>query len=121
MNSLHELWRNRAACRQKQRIYYSVNGKLVQQAIATCHSVCDVRRQCLAYALLYIDDDLVWGGLSSDERKHVMQIGKITPDFFSMQEHILNDYAESLIAPPKRKWTFEESIKTAFANLKLAI
>ncbi|MGH8883777.1 MAG: WhiB family transcriptional regulator [Egibacteraceae bacterium] len=69
-----QAWRDRAACvgHDTERFYPAgTTGAALdqaEQAKAVC-AVCDVRPQCLDYALGTNQDAGVWGGMTEDERR----------------------------------------------------
>jgi WhiB family redox-sensing transcriptional regulator len=67
-------WRNRAACLDEDpELFFPIRNTgpailQIEEAKAVCRR-CDVREQCLAWALEAGQDHGVWGGLSEDERR----------------------------------------------------
>ncbi len=67
-------WRHRAACRDEDPELFFPIGTTgpallqIEEAKAVCRR-CDVREQCLQWALDTGQDAGVWGGLSEDERR----------------------------------------------------
>lgn len=67
-------WRSRAACRDEDpELFFPIGttGPAVEQSDAAkrvCSS-CDVREECLEFALGSNQDAGIWGGLTEDERK----------------------------------------------------
>jgi WhiB family transcriptional regulator, redox-sensing transcriptional regulator len=67
-------WRNRAACLDEDpELFFPIGNTgpailQIEEAKAVCRR-CDVREQCLAWALEAGQDHGVWGGLSEDERR----------------------------------------------------
>ena len=67
-------WRNGAACLDEEpELFFPVGTsgpavRQIQQAKQVCRR-CDVREQCLAWAMEVGQDHGVWGGLSEDERR----------------------------------------------------
>lgn len=68
-------WRQEAACRNTADpdLFFPVGSsgpalEQIQKAKAVCR-VCQVRRECLQWALETNQDSGVWGGLSEEERK----------------------------------------------------
>ncbi|MFW6203793.1 MAG: WhiB family transcriptional regulator [Actinomycetota bacterium] len=67
-------WRHRAACRDEDPELFFPIGTTgpallqIEEAKTVCRR-CDVREQCLQFALETGQDAGVWGGLSEDERR----------------------------------------------------
>jgi WhiB family redox-sensing transcriptional regulator len=67
-------WRHRAAClNEEPELFFPIGHKgsaaaQIEEAKAVCRR-CDVREECLAWALESGQDYGVWGGLSEDERR----------------------------------------------------
>jgi WhiB family redox-sensing transcriptional regulator len=67
-------WRHRAACRDEDpELFFPIGNTgpallQIEEAKAVCRR-CDVREDCLAWALESGQDAGVWGGLSEDERR----------------------------------------------------
>jgi WhiB family transcriptional regulator, redox-sensing transcriptional regulator len=63
-------WKDRAACHGLPDEYFFPPPKVrvLDQTRRICGS-CEVRKECLAYALHYSEDDGIWGGLSEAERR----------------------------------------------------
>ena len=67
-------WRSRAACTDEDpELFFPIGttGPAVEQADAAKRIcvVCDVREECLEFALSTNQDAGVWGGLTEDERR----------------------------------------------------
>ncbi len=67
-------WRNDAACRDKDPdLFFPIGstGPAVEQAdeAKKVCMTCDVREQCLEFALASNQDAGIWGGLTEDERR----------------------------------------------------
>jgi WhiB family redox-sensing transcriptional regulator len=63
-------WQNRAACSQQDpEAFFPEKGGSPQIAKQVCLSFCDVRDECLAYALSNDERFGVWGGLTERERR----------------------------------------------------
>jgi WhiB family redox-sensing transcriptional regulator len=66
-------WRHRAACLSEEAdLFFPIGSsdsayQQIEQAKAVCQR-CDVRAECLEWALKVGQDHGVWGGLSADER-----------------------------------------------------
>lgn len=67
-------WRHRAACRDEDpELFFPIGTSgpallQVDEAKAVCRH-CDVREDCLAWAMQTGQDAGVWGGLTEDERR----------------------------------------------------
>jgi WhiB family transcriptional regulator, redox-sensing transcriptional regulator len=67
-------WRNRAACLDEDpELFFPIGNTgpailQIEEAKQVCRR-CEVREQCLAWALEAGQDHGVWGGLSEDERR----------------------------------------------------
>jgi WhiB family transcriptional regulator, redox-sensing transcriptional regulator len=63
-----ELWRDRAACRDMDpAVFFPEDGAGVLAAQRVCAG-CEVRRECLDYALERVEQNGVFGGTSERER-----------------------------------------------------
>lgn len=83
-------WQSRATiCKGKQRLFYSPSEADIETAKRHCHA-CEVRLPCRAYALLNREDYGVWGETSPDERRRILVLSSIMPDFEAVQMGILN-------------------------------
>ncbi|MCW2835946.1 MAG: whiB2 [Marmoricola sp.] len=73
-------WRFKALClRENADLFFPIGSKglaiaQTDQAKKVCHG-CEVREQCLAWALDTGQDHGVWGGLSEDERRRLKRVG----------------------------------------------
>jgi WhiB family redox-sensing transcriptional regulator len=68
----HE-WMLRARCRSLQsREFFPSDGVGVEAARRVC-AECQVREECLEYALAYRIDHGVWGGASERERRRILK------------------------------------------------
>jgi WhiB family redox-sensing transcriptional regulator len=68
-----DLDRARAACRDTDpQLFYSDNKGDKQDAKAICRG-CDIRNECLEYALGFDDRWGVWGGLEAGERWELLK------------------------------------------------
>lgn len=69
-----EHWQNRAACkREDPELFFPIGTTgpallRIEEAKKVCKS-CEVREQCLAWALEAGHDHGVWGGMSEEERR----------------------------------------------------
>ncbi|WP_432947646.1 WhiB family transcriptional regulator [Kribbella sp. CA-253562] len=74
-------WRHRAACLiEEADLFFPIGNsetayQQIEEAKAVCHR-CEVREQCLAWALRVGQDHGVWGGLSSEERNSLRRRGQ---------------------------------------------
>lgn len=79
MESIH--WQNRAQCRgQDPELFFPVGNTgpamyQIEEAKSVCRK-CEVREQCLEWALENGQDHGVWGGMSEDERRALKRKGK---------------------------------------------
>lgn len=67
------LWMDDAECRNTDsKLFFPERGRLddVDQAKAIC-AVCNVRTECLDFALKYHERDGIWGGTSGRERTKI--------------------------------------------------
>ena len=71
-----KMWRGDAACRDTDPDLFFPVGQTgpaiahIENAKAVCQT-CDVRVECLEYALMTNQDAGIWGGLTEDERRPV--------------------------------------------------
>lgn len=70
-------WRDRSACRDEDPDLFFPVGKTglqvlrqIEEAKAACRR-CDVREECLAWAITSGQEHGVWGGTSEDERRSI--------------------------------------------------
>lgn len=64
-------WRDSALCTQTDpEAFFPEKGGSTRQAKSTCQR-CDVRAECLTYALENRERYGIWGGLSERERRHL--------------------------------------------------
>ena len=64
-------WQDRALCAQTDpAAFFPVAGGSVREAKRVCRS-CEVRPECLRYALEHAERFGVWGGLSKRERRRL--------------------------------------------------
>jgi WhiB family transcriptional regulator, redox-sensing transcriptional regulator len=64
-------WRERALCAQTDpEAFFPEKGGSTKAAKAVCHS-CEVRQECLEYALTNDERYGIWGGLSEVERRRL--------------------------------------------------
>ena len=70
------VWRNDAACRDTDPSLFFPVGQTgpaiehIAKAKAVCET-CDVKVECLEYALMTNQDAGVWGGLTEDDRRKI--------------------------------------------------
>jgi WhiB family redox-sensing transcriptional regulator len=66
-------WQSRALCAQTDpEAFYPEQGGSTRAAKKICLG-CEVRAECLEYALVHDERFGVWGGLSDPERQHLKQ------------------------------------------------
>lgn len=67
-------WMGRAACRgMSRKIFFPDEFELPdEKALATCR-LCDVKRECLAWAIDH-DEAGIWGGLTEEERRKITTV-----------------------------------------------
>jgi WhiB family redox-sensing transcriptional regulator len=72
-------WKDRAACHGLPDEFFFPPPKVrvLEQTRRICAG-CEVRLECLAYALHYCEDDGIWGGLSEVERRTLKRRRKDT-------------------------------------------
>jgi WhiB family redox-sensing transcriptional regulator len=64
-----ELWRDRGLCAQTDPdSFFPEKGESTREAKKICLG-CEVRSECLAYALLHDERFGIWGGLSEPQRR----------------------------------------------------
>lgn len=64
-------WQDRALCAQTDpEAFFPEKGGSTREAKRVC-SVCDVRADCLTYALQHDERFGIWGGLSERERRRL--------------------------------------------------
>jgi WhiB family redox-sensing transcriptional regulator len=64
-------WQEQSLCAQTDpEAFFPEKGGSVREAKQTCSS-CDVRAECLEYALAHDERNGVWGGLSALERRRM--------------------------------------------------
>ena len=64
-------WQERALCAQTDpEAFFPEKGGSTREAKKVCTS-CDVRAQCLEYALTFDERFGIWGGLSERERRRI--------------------------------------------------
>lgn len=74
-----EQWRERALCAQTDpEAFFPEKGGSTGVAKKICQR-CEVRGECLSYALDHDERFGVWGGLSERQRRHLRQ-GTLPPD-----------------------------------------
>lgn len=80
---VNQPWRQKAACSPhtghappevRQLPDMTAEGRYEQREAALfCHHYCTVRAECLAFAKNTGEENHVWGGTTSAERKHLMK------------------------------------------------
>ena len=64
-------WQQQARCREYDPdLFFAVGARAERRAKTICGR-CDVRQECLAFAIASKTDFGVWGGLSGKERRRV--------------------------------------------------
>lgn len=67
-------WQERAICAQTDpEAFFPEKGASTRDAKRIC-SGCDVRAECLEYALAHDERFGIWGGLSERERRHLRRL-----------------------------------------------
>jgi len=70
-NSIELSWQERALCAQTDpEAFFPEKGGSTREAKRVCLS-CDVRSECLEYALAHDERFGIWGGLSERERRRL--------------------------------------------------
>lgn len=68
-----DAWRERAACRGLDaRIFYPVTEEEERAAQAVCE-ICEVRIDCLEWALERREKDGIWGGATERDRRRIIR------------------------------------------------
>lgn len=68
-------WQERALCAQTDpEAFFPEKGGSTREAKRVCES-CEVRQECLEYALENDERFGIWGGLSERERRRIRRIG----------------------------------------------
>ena len=71
-------WQDRALCAQTDpEAFFPEKGGSTREAKRICAS-CDVRPECLEYALEFRIDHGVWGGCSERERRRILRQRRLT-------------------------------------------
>lgn len=66
-----ETWQDSALCRETDpEAFYPERGASPGPAKRIC-GLCDVKAECLSYALAHNERFGIWGGLSEEERRHL--------------------------------------------------
>lgn len=72
-------WAASALCAQTDpEAFYPEKGGSTREAKAVC-AACDVRNECLAYALEHQERFGIWGGLSERDRRRILKAGPKAP------------------------------------------
>ena len=67
-------WQDRALCAQTDpEAFFPEKGGSTREAKRTCRA-CEVRAECLAYALDHDERFGIWGGLSERERRRLKRV-----------------------------------------------
>ncbi len=71
-------WQSRAACRHEDPELFFPTGTSgpdtthqIRRAKEVCR-ICSVRISCLEYAIVHSEEDGIWGGMTSDERRTLL-------------------------------------------------
>lgn len=91
-------WQEKAACLGATDLFYSTRSRDQDAAKSLCR-ICMVRKSCLAYALLIREDQGIWGGYTAEERRSILSLSIVVPDFHAKQEALLTASPASLIPP----------------------
>lgn len=76
---IEEDWQERALCAQTDpEAFYPDKGGSVREAKRICQG-CDVRAECLEYALAHDERFGIWGGMSERERRKLKKRAAATP------------------------------------------
>ena len=83
-------WQDQALCAQTDpEAFFPEKGGSTREAKRVCRS-CDVRAECLEYALEHDERFGIWGGMSERERRRLkreaVSAGRIHPAFTSLGE-----------------------------------
>lgn len=71
------VWQERALCAQSDpEIFFPEKGGTVRPAKRTC-ARCEVRAECLDYALAFDERFGIWGGLSERERRRIARTDRV--------------------------------------------
>ncbi len=67
-------WQDRARCRDYDvGVFFPEKGESARAAKRVCMG-CDVREECLEYALRRREGEGVWGGLTTEERRRLARL-----------------------------------------------
>lgn len=73
-----EKWMRKAKCKNlNPSIFFPSDGAGVEVARRICRD-CQVKKECLEYALAHHIDHGVWGGTSERERRRILKARKVT-------------------------------------------
>lgn len=65
-------WKESGTCRQTDpELWFADSSRRVKARAASICASCPVRRQCLAWALVFDEEYGVWGGLDAAERRRL--------------------------------------------------
>jgi len=111
----HQVWRTQAICsnktvseiKQQDGTFFLGRGGKATKARELCDG-CPVKRNCLAFALYYGEEEGIWGGLTPDERRDMPDFMR---DLMMMEAADLIDITETrdpaqwlpIIFPPQRE------------------
>ncbi|HET7713387.1 MAG TPA: WhiB family transcriptional regulator [Patescibacteria group bacterium] len=76
-------WRKRGSCRsntlseisQRDKLFFMGRGGKANRAQEICNR-CPVKRNCLAFALYYKEEEGIWGGMTPDDRRDMPEFLK---------------------------------------------
>jgi len=76
LDAIEDDWRNLALCPQTDpEIFFPEKGGSTREAKKVCRA-CEVRAECLDYALENREPWGIWGGLSDQERRQLLREGQ---------------------------------------------
>jgi WhiB family redox-sensing transcriptional regulator len=82
-------WRDDAPCGQVDpELWFPEKGRQAREAMAICAS-CDVRRQCLEYALTHCETG-IWGGTTDRERMQMRNAKPGQPTLYNAHREVRN-------------------------------
>ena len=99
-------WRDYALCSQTDpEAFFPEKGGSLEQARKICNA-CDVRDSCLAWALENGEDQGVWGGLSSRERRALQRVSATA----RRRETLTDDVQRSLPRDSRTNWSSAKQV-----------